>query len=250
MANLVSNDHDFQLNRDQIITRALRLLGVISAGQSPTTSEVSDASDVLNLMLKAWGADGLHLWTRRRIQITTTQGDSSYSIGDSDITDVDTTVDVHTSSGKPLEILHIHRRETATSIDTPMNQMSLEDYERLSDKDSEGTPTNWVYDPKRMHGWLYIWPAPDANFAANYTLNCWFSSHIHDMDSATNTLYAPQEWHLAIVWGLAVLLAPEYGVSINDQQLLQQTAAIEKDRVMGWDMEKPAVFFTPEYNRA
>ena len=59
----LSYSFDFTLNRNALITRALRMIGAIAANQEPTAAEISDASESLNLMLKAWQADGMQLWT-------------------------------------------------------------------------------------------------------------------------------------------------------------------------------------------
>ena len=50
----LSYSFDFTLNRNALITRALRMIGAIAANQEPTADEISDASEALNLMLKAW----------------------------------------------------------------------------------------------------------------------------------------------------------------------------------------------------
>lgn len=53
---------DFTYNRDQIIRRALRLLGAIQTGETPGAQENQDAVDALNALVSEWQATGLHLW--------------------------------------------------------------------------------------------------------------------------------------------------------------------------------------------
>ena len=58
----LSNSFDFTVARSDIIPAALRKLGVLAEGQSPTTNQTTYASLALNVMLKAFQTDGLPLW--------------------------------------------------------------------------------------------------------------------------------------------------------------------------------------------
>lgn len=58
----LSNTYTFTLTREQIINSALRKIGVLSEGQDPSDAQITDASEALNVMLKAFQADGLPLW--------------------------------------------------------------------------------------------------------------------------------------------------------------------------------------------
>lgn len=48
-----SGSVDFSLNRNEIITRAFKKIGILSEGETLTEEQVSDASEDLNLMIKA-----------------------------------------------------------------------------------------------------------------------------------------------------------------------------------------------------
>jgi hypothetical protein len=58
----ISTSIDFNQTVNQIITRALKLIQVLGAGQVPTTDDYTDCKDALNAMLKAWQTQGLHLF--------------------------------------------------------------------------------------------------------------------------------------------------------------------------------------------
>lgn len=58
----LSASFDFTVARSDIIPAALRKLGVLAEGQSPSTNQTTYASLALNIMLKAFMADGLPLW--------------------------------------------------------------------------------------------------------------------------------------------------------------------------------------------
>jgi hypothetical protein len=50
----VSGSIDFTLTRDTCIKEALQQLGVLGAGESPTSDDLTDCGVTLNLMLKSW----------------------------------------------------------------------------------------------------------------------------------------------------------------------------------------------------
>jgi len=58
----LSASFDFTVARSDIIPMAMRKLGVLGEGQTPTTNQTTTASLALNVMLKAFMADGLPLW--------------------------------------------------------------------------------------------------------------------------------------------------------------------------------------------
>lgn len=58
----LSGSFNFTVARSDIIPAALRKLGVLGEGQTPTTNQTTYASLALNVMLKAFMADGLPLW--------------------------------------------------------------------------------------------------------------------------------------------------------------------------------------------
>lgn len=63
----ITGTYTYRTTRDQIINSALRLCGAVDPenASGATATQLSNGSEALNLMLKAWEADGLHLWLRR-----------------------------------------------------------------------------------------------------------------------------------------------------------------------------------------
>ena len=49
-----SGSTDFTLTRDDIIKGALRALEVLRSGSTPPASEIQDAAQALNLIIKSW----------------------------------------------------------------------------------------------------------------------------------------------------------------------------------------------------
>lgn len=78
-----SGSYDFTRTRDQIIYGAMRLCGVKDAGQTVSADELSDASEALEMMVKAWQAQGLHLWKQKEATLFVQPGTRSYTLGPS-----------------------------------------------------------------------------------------------------------------------------------------------------------------------
>jgi len=78
----LSGSTNYSVNRDELIGHVYRnILGATPAGQSPTANEISDATVTLNMMLKAWQADGLQLWVTKEAVLIPELNKQSYSLG-------------------------------------------------------------------------------------------------------------------------------------------------------------------------
>lgn len=57
-----SGTSSYSRNRDQILTRALRLCKAIADGETPDSQMITGASEALNAMIKHWQGTGIHIW--------------------------------------------------------------------------------------------------------------------------------------------------------------------------------------------
>src|SRR5690606_27436863 len=94
--------------------------------------------------------------------------------------------------------------------DLPMIRLSRDEYMSLPSKAVQGYPTQWYYERQRSGGRLYVWPAPDGQAG---TLKFSYRRIIMDVDSGADDFDLPQEWHEAVVFGLARRLVGTYGMS-------------------------------------
>jgi hypothetical protein len=74
---------DFTYNRNQIVSRALRLVGAIQSGETPGAQEVQDCIDALNALVSEWQATGLHLWKESEGVLFLQPGQIKYGLGGS-----------------------------------------------------------------------------------------------------------------------------------------------------------------------
>lgn len=72
------------VDRDDIITAAFQRIGVTSSGGTPSTAQVTEASLLLNGIIKSWNATfGVPLWTLKIISVLPVSGTNSITIENS-----------------------------------------------------------------------------------------------------------------------------------------------------------------------
>ena len=76
----VSNDISFTVTRDEIITEALEQLGVLGEGDAPNSEQLTSSSRTLNMMTKAWQADGLNLFAVQTLYLFMQEGVESFTL--------------------------------------------------------------------------------------------------------------------------------------------------------------------------
>lgn len=228
-----SNSTDFSMARDDIIKSALRKLGVVAQGETPTADQISEASTALNTLVKAWQADGMPLWALKTYSVTLTET-TSFEIG------VSKTV----NTAKPLRIIRAWYRNTTSNVDIPLRIVTKDEYDRLGNKTSTGsTPSQIYYQPMLDSGFLYVYPKPDATATSSGTIYIIYQRPFEDFDISTDTPDFPQEWYDALIYGLACRLAPEYGLPTADRKLLWQEMTIIKNDALSMGTEEGSLYF-------
>ena len=86
-----SGSTNFAVTRDDIINEALEMLGVLGEGETANTSQITSASRTLNMMTKAWQADGLNLFAVERMYLFTEKTQEEYSLSSATTDHVTTT---------------------------------------------------------------------------------------------------------------------------------------------------------------
>lgn len=221
----------FTLNRDQVITGALRLLGVLGQGDSPDPIQVQDAAEALNVLVKSWQADGLQLWKVKKYTLALVQGQHEY----------DTTTDM--GIDKPLKVLHCLLHDIPSDTDVLMVTLTREEYDSLSNKNSESAPVQYYYTPGITSGTLFVYPDVSESAALNKQIIITYQSRFDDMLDSDSVIDFPNEWVRALKYGVAVELAYEYGYPTKDRDRLINHAEKIKLDVMSFDQESGSIYF-------
>jgi hypothetical protein len=237
-----SGSSNFTETRDSIITRALRICGALGQGETASTTEITEASQAMNDIIKALQADGMQLWHRTTISFSPTAGDSSYLIGTGSVI----------AQTAPLKVYNAWNRNVTTSFDTPMIVVTKQEYDMFSDKvASTGVPNVLHYDPPNsttgeMIGTVYLYVGPSADFCANHDIYMTVQHPIQDFDASTDNPDFPSYWYECIIWMLAADLAYEYKVPLSERAMIAKKADDEHFRALSFDMEEGSVYFQPD----
>lgn len=234
-----SNSTNFSTTRDDIIKGALRLCGALALGETPSADQVSEASDALNMLVKAWQADGMALWARSEYTLALTLDTKSYTIG------LGKTVNIP----KPLKITQAILHDTQTNVDIPMRIITRDEYLRLGNKSTNGMPIQIYYDPQRDNGVLYVYPPANSSAVLYKQIKFTYQKPFEDFDASTDNPDFPQEWYEALKYGLASRLAGEYGISLTDRQQLMQEAILIKNEALSFGTEEGSFYFTADYRK-
>lgn len=181
-----------------IITRGMRMLGVIGSGQTPTAEEIADGLTILNAMLDSWSNERLTVHVLKQDNHTTT-GATSYSIGSGGTI----------NSVRPIRIESAFLREN--NVDTALEIISRrEDYDSITNKSRTGTGAYLYYDPVYPLGLIYVWPIPNGPVLH---ISSWkpFST----FTALTDPVSLPPGYERAISANFAIDYASEFGVQVR-----------------------------------
>lgn len=224
-----SGSTNYSLTRNDIIQEALELIGVAAGGETPAANDIDTANRSLNMMVKGWQAKGINLWRQTEGSFTATAGQASFTMG--------TGGDFATA--RPLRISSA--RLSISSVETPLMEMSRQEYFDLPVKTTAGRPSGYYYDPQLSLGKIYLWPVVASGITA--TVKFTYQRSLEDFDASGDEPDFPQEWLECLAYNLAVRLAPKFGATISQE--VAGIALESLDDLMGWDREPASVFFQP-----
>lgn len=227
----------FNVTRDQLITSALRMIGAVAQGETPTANQISEAAEALNMMVKAWEADGMPLWGIAETSITLVAGTNKYQIG------IGKTVDIP----KPLKVIQAWNRDNTSKVDIPMRILTKQEYNILGNKTTSGNPIQIYYQPMLNYGDLYVFPTPATVDATNNKVYIVYQRPFEDFLVTGDNPDFPQEWLDALKYGLAARLAPEYGVPSDQRMILIREAKEIKEQALSFGTEEGSLYF--QYDR-
>lgn len=211
---------------------------VATAVSSGTTLVVDSttgmtAADVLLLELD----DGTYLDT------TISSVDNSTTLTLADAVPSASAVDNHvytytTAINLPYRIIEMWHRNSSDQ-DTPMFQISRNEYVNLSDKSNTGQSTQFFYDRQRDAGTLHIWPTANSLKDRIYF---YFHREVEDFDAASDNPDFPKYYIRALTLALAADLALEYGVPPQIAAGIEAKAQMLKQEAMGYDVEYGSIY--------
>lgn len=231
-----SGSFDFSLSRTQLLDDVLITLGILRVGdtiENHTTMETFVVRQ-LNTYIKSLQNTGLKLWSRKQTNIVLQANKTSYSWkypgGDINIV-------------QPVRVIRAFRRDAANT-DVKMTILEQSEYDNLSSKMSNGTPTQWYYDEGLTQGTWYLWPTPTTT-GANVVVT--YHQPFDDMDSNTDTFDFPQRWYNAIKWGFLLEICTAFGREPSPTQ--EKLAVYHLGIAQNEGYEEGSVYIKPSSRR-
>jgi hypothetical protein len=214
----------------EMIDGMFNILGVAQEGEALTPRMYADGLRAYNGCIQTWSASP-HLWTLEEGSLALVAEQPSYVV-----------------SPRALRITSCRYR--LNGIDTPMRMFSRQEYFDQPNKTvSPSIPVNFYFDPKVAEGTLYLWPAPSATAAAQYTVHYTYVKFLEIVDSADQTADFPQQWVEALMWNGAKRLLTQYPVNDpNLMQLVLAQAAEYENNLRQWDNEPASLFMQVDYD--
>ena len=236
MANTTSGTATFEkgFTIADITEEAYERIGI----QGVSGYQLKSARRSLNILFQEWGNRGLHYWEVRNNSITLVDGQATYTMyrstadGTSDSTAVYGVDDVLEASYR-----------NASSIDTPLTKINRSAYQALSNKTSEGQPTQYFVERFIDKVTITLYLTPGSSEAGNF-LNFYYVKRIEDAGAYTNDADVPYRFVPCMVAGLAYQLSIKHAPErIQTLKLLYED---ELQRALEEDGSSSSTFITPK----
>ena len=242
-----SSSYNSSMTASQILKHAFDLVGAVPTGQELTPSQLDRGYRSLNMVIRSLELEGC------RIHARSIDNRVATSAGGTLGTTLTAGTGTYYLAPETLEVMSdgvILRN--SSSIDMQLMAMSLDDYQKISNKSQSGIPSQFVIQPNVaqtdtvvMQGALQItlWPVPNAS---TYSIRYIRTRKLSDFDSQTDDPDVPQRWIALLVYGVAVWEATRSGLQVAERQMLMAQFAAEKALVLRDDTERGDIYLIPE----
>lgn len=195
-----------------IITRSMRQMKVLAAGETPDADDAQDMLTALNQMLESWATERLMVYVNSRDTISLTAGVNSYTVGPSGGTVTDRPVQISDAS-------YI----TCNNVDYPLRIITQQEYDAFPVKTVQGIPFVIYPDMGMPNATMYLYLTPSTGM----TLNLLSQKVLTSFAALTTDVSLPPGYAQAISQSLSEVMAAEFGVQL-DPQIARQASLSRK----------------------
>jgi len=204
-----------------IVTAALRELGVLASGEVATADEANSGLEELNRLVDQWAGERLLIYrvTRTTWTISATQ---NYTVGTGGTVNV----------ARPVYLDHVNFIDTSTNPDTEYKLTPLTDdaWAAIAQKALTGTlPTNWHYNPTFPLGTLSLWPVPTSSTLQGAL---YAPQQVSEFASLDEVISLPPGYRRMLVKNLARDLAPSYDRPVHPElkeEAIESKATVKRN---------------------
>jgi hypothetical protein len=216
-----------------IINAAAQNAGLIGVAQSLDSESLADYLTRYNDMINLWQTQGLKLWTRQDLSITLIEGQGIYNLG----------VGQNVPMEKPMRVCESYVLVTNGGTKRPVQQISWEEWSRLSQINQEGQINQIFVDHQKDYLGVNTWQLPDSSEVQN-TLHLVIQGQVGNAVSLLDDVDFPVEWIMGLKWGLADEICTGQPAAIVSR--CQQRADMYRNALEAWDTEGVPITFSPD----
>jgi hypothetical protein len=199
-----------------LISSAMRLVGILGVGETPASNESTNALSSLNDMLDTWSNENLLIYDKVLEVFPLVGGQQSYTMGTGG----------NFNTARPLKIENAFLRTLSGSqtLDLPIEILNQDQWASISVKSLSSTlPTKLISLGSYPLETILLWPIPSA---AN-SLGLWTWKPLSNITLLTTIINLPPGYNKALRYNLALELAPEYGREPSPLVLAEAIASKE-----------------------
>jgi hypothetical protein len=235
MANTTSGTATFEkgFSISDIIEESYERIGI----QGVSGYQLKGARRSLNIMFQEWANRGLHYWEVANNNLTLVAGQSVYTMYRST---ADGTSDATAVYGVD-DILEASYR--ASNVDTPLTKIDRSTYQGLSNKTSQGVPSQYFVQRFIDKVTITLYQTPGSSQAGNF-INYYYAKRIQDAGDYTNDADVPYRFVPCMLAGLSYYLAVKFAPErIQNLKMLYED---ELQRALTQDGSSSSTYITPK----
>jgi hypothetical protein len=212
-----------------VISSALRLIGVLASGETPDAAVANDSLSVMQDMIDSWNAERLMVYYIPRLVFTLNVNQGTYLYGSADPTNP---IVPDFNSPRPAKIDRmgiIWLGNALQPLELPLEYLTVSQWQQVPVKNIPSTLPQWVWDDQGFpFRGLNFWPVPTV--ADQITIYPW--TGLTTPATLTTQLAFPPGYQKAMRFNLAVDLAAEFPVVPGSVLGPVQQIAIESKAIV------------------
>lgn len=231
----VSANYALDYTRDQLLTTAFRLAGVLDADGALQQTDVAMGAAFMNLELMNLQAEGVILRTLERVTLTLVAGTASYALAAD-------TIDVEVGPNGTVGTI-----VPASGSETAVLAMTRHEYLDLTDKGvvTTGRPGR-VYIERAALVTLIFWPVPSADAP---TFRYGRVRLLRDMDTGAVTVDLARRWLQFVTYAVAAQVALSKSIDLPRVSYLRKEAERMKTALQSEDTQRGSIRLRVSHRR-
>lgn len=183
-----------------VVTDALRELGVLAAGETASADDAAYGFSSLNDLVDQWAAERLQIYTVTRTTWTLVSGTAAYTIGSGG--------DV--SIARPVYVDHINFEDQSPTepVEYQLDPLTEDAHARLPIKTLDATlPTHYYYNPTYPLATVTFWPVPSSATLKGVIYTPTAVAEFADLDTS---VALPPGYRRMLIKNVALDMAPAF----------------------------------------